>query len=112
MLGYTLVNIIFKNSSVQLGFAFKGYKAARDMLKELKVGSDTMQTFEDDFGCMAVIDLSTVAGVVLNDADKEIRKGVDTRLEQDIVMSRRIREEQANPVNRIVTQGKPVAADA
>ena len=121
MLGYTLVNVIFKNSPIQLGFTFKGYKAAEELLKrcgpfftvEGEKPLDHVFCVEDDFGCKATIDFSTVAGVVLNDMDKEIVRQVDARIEQDIVMSRRVREEQAKPANQIMMpQGKPIVANA
>ena len=121
MLGYTIVNVIFKNSPVQLGFTFKGYKAAEDLLKKCgpyfqlvtEQPSEHILCVEDDFGCKATIDMSTVCGVVLNDVDKEIIRGTDTRIEQDIVMGRRVREEQAKPANQIMMpQGKPIVANA
>ena len=113
MLGYTLVNVIFKNSPVQLGFTFKGYKAADELLNKLPIGATGERLVEDDFGCKANLDLSTLAAVVLNDVDKEIIRGADMRIEQDLVMGRRVREEQAKPANQIMMpQGKPIVANA
>lgn len=115
MLGYTMVNIIFKNSPVQLGLTFKGYKRAEEVMKSIQmcVTDKAMQDVEDDFGCKAVIDLTSVCGVVLNDVDKELARGVETRIEQELIQAKRIREEQSRPASQIMMPaGKPVVANA
>jgi hypothetical protein len=112
MLGYTLVNVIFKNSPSQLGFTFKGYKAAEDCVAALTCGIG-WANIEDDFGCKAAVDLSAIGGVVLNEMDKEIIRQVDMRIEQELVYTRRVREEQSKPANQIMMPtGKPIVANA
>lgn len=113
MLGYTLVNIIFKNSPVQLGLTFKGYKRAEEAMKLVHIGAPEMLSLEDDFGCKALLDLLTVAGVVLNDVDKEIARGVEVRIENDLVLNKRIEAERQKPENRIMMPaGSPIVANA
>ena len=121
MLGYTMVNVIFKNSPVQLGFTFKGHKAAEDFMKrcgpyftiEGEKPLDHVLCAEDDFGCKATIDMSTVAGVVLNEIDREIGRQIETKIEQDLEYSKRMRAEQGKPANQIMMPaGSPIVANA
>lgn len=113
MLGYTMVNVIFKNSPVQLGFTFKGYKAAEDLLAGLAGGGVGWKDIEDDFGCKASVNLTDIASVVLNEIDREIGRQIETKIEQDLEYSKRMRAEQGKPANQIMMPaGSPIIANA
>lgn len=117
MLGFIQVNILFKNSPVQMGFTFKRQKKAEDLMQSVRlcVSKDVpaMMFLEDDFGCKARIDGREISGVVLNNMDREIARGTLLRIEQDKEMQKAINAERAKPENRILQPaGSPLVANA
>lgn len=121
MLGFIQVNILFKSSTVQLAFTFKGQKAAEDLLKLISglvgtvvlEGQPSIIAIEDDFACKAQIDCREISGVVLNDMDREIARGTMLRLEQEKELQKAINAERAKPENRILQPaGTPLVANA
>lgn len=108
-----VVNFLFKNSAVQIGFTFKAFKAADDLLKKATVlmvrqaegqlpPEEQVFLPTDDYDCRAAIDMSCVSGIAINDVDKETKRGAQYEVVRQKEYQTALRTEQQNPANKIV----------
>lgn len=112
-----IVNLIFRNSNVQLGFNFSAFKNADEFFKKISGLLNSAPGFngnisaEDDFDCRAAIDMREVTGVIFNDLNKEIKRGAEMRVFGMMEEQRAAQRIKATPANQIhiPQEGSPIA---
>ncbi|MDE2020174.1 MAG: hypothetical protein KGJ13_07565 [Patescibacteria group bacterium] len=115
-----VVNFLFRNSNVQCGFTFKGFKNADELLKKgheyLKKPMPNMMSsavveVEDDFGCKAMVDMGSVNAVILNDIDAETKRGAQFEVQRQKEFAVAMRTEAGNPANKILTPANGIVPE-